>query len=207
MFWRLIGSVITTTMLVLPSGTFALDPSPERMSECEPMPSLRPGPMMGMPPPPMLFGMELPSMVPMPFLLKQLALTEAQRDKLFDLGYAQIPAMRERLRSVVKTMEDLRRLAASDPFDPQEAKIMADAHGRAVAELARMQVEMDAQLRAELTPAQRRRMDEELSRHAGVTGARRQEMADPSALDQGLPPQRQAERGFMLLKRCVISIS
>ena len=73
----------------------------------------------GMPPPP---GMMPPPFTIdanfMPPFLRELKLTEAQQDKIFELLHSQEPGMRERHKAVRKAAEELNQLAASEHYKP-----------------------------------------------------------------------------------------
>lgn len=124
---------------------------------------------------PMMHGGGMPPMgmdhmggsMGMPPYLRHLDLTDSQQDKVFELMHAQAPAMRAKSRAVARTMEDLRLLAAADRFDPGKARTLADAHGRAVADMALMHAETEQKIRALLTPEQRKAMDDRSVRQEG----------------------------------------
>jgi len=56
-------------------------------------------------------------------------------------------------------MDDLRKLAAADAFDPVKARELAAAHSQAMADLLVMRAETEAKVRALLTTEQRSRID------------------------------------------------
>ncbi|MGC0154925.1 Spy/CpxP family protein refolding chaperone [Chromobacterium vaccinii] len=91
---------------------------------------------------------ELPS-------LRGVKLSEAQRDKLFELALAQAPARHALARQAARSHEDLRRAAASDPFDEARVRALAEMRAQAMARLLLMRAELDAKARALLTPEQR----------------------------------------------------
>lgn len=135
-------------LLVAPLGAMAFGPGPQGGPQQVRMPP-PPLAMAGMPPPPP--GLHL----------HELTLTEAQQDKLFALVHERAPRQRELSRAAFKAMEELRRLARGDGFEPARAKGLADAHGKALAELALIQAELEAKTRQLLTPEQKA----QLTRH------------------------------------------
>lgn len=135
-------------LLAAPLGAMAFGPGTEGGPQGGPPPGRMPPPgMVGMPPAP----------PPLPHL-HELELTEAQQDRLFALMHERAPRQRELSRAAFKAMEELRRLAAGEGFDAARAKGLADAHGKALAELALIQAELEAQARQLLTPEQKARL-------------------------------------------------
>jgi Spy/CpxP family protein refolding chaperone len=126
------------------------------------------GPMM--PPPHGMFPHGMPGLAPPP-MLHGVELTEPQQDKLFELMLAQAPAERARAKEAAKALDELRRLATLDRFDTDRARSLAETHGRALAQLALMRAELDARLRALLTPEQRKQLDEARARADSHPGA------------------------------------
>jgi Spy/CpxP family protein refolding chaperone len=108
----------------------------------------------------------------LPPFLRGLELTEAQRDKIFELHHAIAPRQRELFKAVKSSREALHNLAHGDNFDAKQARQLADNHAKAVAELALLHAETGAKIRALLTPEQRKQADERRSRfeHRGHDG-------------------------------------
>lgn len=106
------------------------------------------------PPPHGAAGMPL---LPPP-LLDRLKLDAAQEDKLFALQHAMAPRQRTAAKAAAAARDALRQLVDSGRYDAAQAKQLAAAQGQAVADLALLQAEADAQLRALLTPEQRARL-------------------------------------------------
>lgn len=117
------------------------------------------GPMVP-PPPGLLPALPPAGHMPMPPYLHDIELTEAQRDKLFALMHEQAPGEREQMKAAFKAMNELRRLAAMDRFDADQARQLADAHAQALSRVAMMHAELEAKLRALLTPEQRKQLDD-----------------------------------------------
>lgn len=127
--------------------------------QCAPAPHTLRAPM-PMPPPDMRLDGYAPGGMPLPPYLRDIVLSEAQQDKTFDLIHRQAPAVREKGKAAVKAMEELRRLATADRFDAAQARTIANTHAMALADLAMMHAEIDAQVRVLLTPEQRKRIDD-----------------------------------------------
>lgn len=104
--------------------------------------------------------------------LRGLDLTEAQRDKIFELRHAQEPVLREKRKAAAKAREELRNLGRAESFDAAKAKVVADAHGKAVSEMMLLKAQLHAQVRAVLTAEQKKRLDERLSGKGGPMGGR-----------------------------------
>lgn len=79
---------------------------------------------------------------------------------MFSLLYAQAPKQRAATKAAAATLVELCQLSAGGSYDPAQAKRLAEAHGRVVAELMLLHAETDFKLRALLTPEQRARLDE-----------------------------------------------
>ena len=116
----------------------------------------------GMLPPP-------PGMMPPPFpidanfmppFLRDLKLTEAQQDKVFELMHSQMPTMRTQFKAVRKIAEELNHQALSDHYNPTEVKALADTLASAIADMVMLHTAADAKFRALLTPEQRKQADE-----------------------------------------------
>ena len=135
--------------IALPLAVMAHGPLGDSPESCPPTPHV--GDPMALPP---------PGAMPMPPYLHGLELTEAQRDRLFALMHDQAPNERDQLKRALRAMEDLRRLVAADRFDVDKARILAETHGQALAQLALMHAEFDAKMRALLAPEQRQQLDE-----------------------------------------------
>ncbi len=92
--------------------------------------------------------------------LHGIKLTEAQRDKIFAIRYAQIPAMREKMKAMHKAHEELRGLATSPQYDEGRAKAAVDAAARAKADLTLMRIRSTHEVYALLTPEQRAQVEQ-----------------------------------------------
>jgi Spy/CpxP family protein refolding chaperone len=119
----------------------------------------------GMPPPShMMNGMPPMGMTKLPPPLEELArlkaldLSDVQQKKVFDLIYAQAPAIFENDRIAHRTMDDLHQLGMSDKFDAARAKTLADEHSKAMTALIYMRAETESKIWAILTEPQRKHL-------------------------------------------------
>jgi len=87
--------------------------------------------------------------------LRGLDLTDAQKDKIFAIHYAQMPQMRDKFKIVRKSHEDLRALTTSPQYDDAKAKALADAGARAMADIALLKARSEHDIYALLTPEQK----------------------------------------------------
>jgi periplasmic protein CpxP/Spy len=90
--------------------------------------------------------------------LRQLALTEAQRDQMFGIFYDRAAATREQMKLLHRAREALRAAALSPVFDQAQARNLAEAAGRALSDMALMRAETMSRVAALLTPEQREKL-------------------------------------------------
>jgi protein CpxP len=95
-----------------------------------------------------------------PHYLRGLNLTEAQRDKVFEIQHAQAPVMRDMAKAHQKAEDELRKLAAGPDFSEAKAKSLSDAVGKSVGEMAMARVRTDRLIFEVLTPEQRQQAAE-----------------------------------------------
>ena len=93
-------------------------------------------------------------------LLRGLDLTEAQRDKIFQLMHAQAPAMRDKGKEIHKARAELRKLAFSAEYDEARVKALSEAAAAAMAEMAQMRARLGHEIYQILTPEQRKTLEE-----------------------------------------------
>jgi periplasmic protein CpxP/Spy len=150
-------------MIALPLAAMAFGPAGDAPEGAPPMPQAG-GPLAlperGMPHENFLPPLPPPFPGANPPFLRDLKLTETQQDKLFALAHEQAPLVRERTKASFKAMDELRGLAASNNFDANKARRLADAYGQATAQLALMHAEMEVKVRALLTAEQRQQLDD-----------------------------------------------
>jgi len=87
--------------------------------------------------------------------LRKLDLTEAQRDRIFQIFHDQAPATRELMKRVHRAHEALRQAALSPAFDQVQARGLADAEAQAVSDIALLRAETLSRVAAVLSPKQR----------------------------------------------------
>ena len=96
----------------------------------------------------------------MPPFLRGLDLTQEQRDKIFDITYAQMPAMRKQ----GEKLEDLRRqemeLTMSASYDAAKLKQLVDAQVKLQAQQQLAMAESRHQMYQLLTDEQRKELDQ-----------------------------------------------
>lgn len=117
-------------------------------------------------PPPMMG----PDQEPTPPFLHGVTLTEEQRDKVFEIMHAQIPALRTREKELRQSHEALLRVSLSGEFDDLKAKTLADAGARALAEIALTRARLDHKVYRLLTSEQRKQIDNPRPRDADGCG-------------------------------------
>lgn len=91
-------------------------------------------------------------------------LSDAQEDKVFAIMHAQEPKRRDYMRTLRNSQEALRTLGAAEQFDDAKAASLAQAAGTALAALSLLEARTDAQVRAVLTPEQRKQSLENRAR-------------------------------------------
>ncbi|HXM81554.1 MAG TPA: Spy/CpxP family protein refolding chaperone [Burkholderiales bacterium] len=92
--------------------------------------------------------------------LRQLDLTEAQRDQVFRIFHDQAPALRSRMKAVRAARGDLEKLASASAFDRERARAIANTEAKAIADMEVMRAESMARVREILTPEQRAKLDQ-----------------------------------------------
>lgn len=106
--------------------------------------------------------------MPLPPYLHSLELTETQQNKVYALLREQAPTEYGKQKEALAAMEALRRFVASEQFELDQACALAEIHAQALADLAVLHAELDARVRAVLTPMQRRQL-ETARRKAGLS--------------------------------------
>lgn len=94
----------------------------------------------------------------MPPHLRGLNLSEAQRDKVFEIMHAQAPVMREKAKAVRKAEGDLRALTAADDYSEAKARALTDMAAKAMAEMTLARTKVERQVYEVLTPEQRKQL-------------------------------------------------
>jgi periplasmic protein CpxP/Spy len=92
--------------------------------------------------------------------MRNLNLTEAQRDQLFALKHAQAPQMREKAKLARNAQQELRALAQAETFDAERAKALADTSAQARSEMMQLRAQNQHAMLQILTPEQRQKWQE-----------------------------------------------
>ncbi len=116
--------------------------------------------------------------------LRGLNLSEAQRDKIFDIMHAEAPQMRERGKAIRKAHEDLHALGTSADYSDARAQALADASAKAMAEMALAHVRMEHKIVEVLTPEQRQQFAEMQMHRGPAAGTPKRPMMQPPATRQ-----------------------
>lgn len=96
--------------------------------------------------------------MPPPFA--DLELNEKQQKEIAAVMQTQHKALQAKQKTVHETRQALQALAEADSFDSAKAQTLAEAHGKASAELAFLHAQTQAKIRALLSPEQRQRLAE-----------------------------------------------
>lgn len=94
----------------------------------------------------------------MPPMLRGVVLTEAQRDRVFELMYAQVPALRDLAKRQQKQEETLRTEATAPDFSEAKVRALVDALAKTQGEMLWQRVRSDRQIFEMLTPEQRKQI-------------------------------------------------
>ncbi len=94
----------------------------------------------------------------LPPMLRRLDLSDAQRDQVRELMRSQSETMRTRAEAHRKTHDELRQLPMSEDYSEAKVKALAEASGKAAAEMAELRARTARQLHQILTPEQRQQL-------------------------------------------------
>lgn len=94
----------------------------------------------------------------MPMHLKGLNLSEAQRDKIFEIMHAQAPAMRDKAKALHQAEADLHSFARSAEYNDAKAATLADTAAKALADMQLSRIRTEHQVYELLTPEQRQQL-------------------------------------------------
>lgn len=98
----------------------------------------------------------------------ELGLSEVQQKKVDELMRAQSALLCEAERAVRRSMQELQQLSHSGKFDEKRAKAIAEAHGKAVADIAYLHAETHARIWWLLSDLQRKRLSEQVEQRKWV---------------------------------------
>ena len=96
----------------------------------------------------------------MPPFIRELKLTEAQRDQIFKIMHDRAPALRDKAKEVSKANYELHALMFSDKYDEARVRTLSETNAQAMATLAQMRAASLNQIYQTLTPEQRKKADE-----------------------------------------------
>jgi Spy/CpxP family protein refolding chaperone len=99
-------------------------------------------------------------------MFKRLNLTEAQRDQIFQIRYAQKPAMRAKMKELRSGRQALRAAATAENYDAQKVQTLAQAQAKTLADMMVMRTETSHKIYAVLTPEQRQQLSQ-MRQHRG----------------------------------------
>ena len=116
-----------------------------------------------------------------PFL-RGLTLTEAQRDKIFAIEYAQMPEAREQHKAIEHARRDLHQMVASGQYDEARARGLTESLGRAVAREAQLRAQAGAKVMQVLTPEQRKQVADREAQRVAERPLEHDESAPPPEL-------------------------
>lgn len=85
----------------------------------------------------------------------ELDLTDAQKDQIFALRHAAMPALRDAMKTARASQQALRELAHSGQFDQTKAETLANQAATARAQASLTRAKLQADIVALLTPEQR----------------------------------------------------
>ena len=105
-----------------------------------------------------------------PPFLRGTNLSEAQKDKIFELMQKQAPAMRDKAKASHQAMNELHELSLSNNYDEARAKKLARSAADAQSEMGLLRSQNDQKILAMLTPEQRK---EVAAKAAGRTNSPR----------------------------------
>lgn len=98
-------------------------------------------------------------------MFKRLDLTEAQRDQMFKIMYAEMPAKHAKMKALREARQALRTAARSSTYDAKKVHTLAEAQGKAIADLIVMRTETFHKMLGVLTPKQREKLTQLETRH------------------------------------------
>lgn len=106
------------------------------------------------------FGMHDGAGPALPFL-RDLKLTESQRDQIFKIFHEQAPALREKHKELHKLHQELHAQPFSAQYDEAKIKALAESSARTMAEIIEMRATSLNQVYQLLTPEQRKKAEEQ----------------------------------------------
>jgi Spy/CpxP family protein refolding chaperone len=93
-------------------------------------------------------------------MLRQLDLTEAQRDKLFEMRHAMAPKMHAEMKTVRSTSQALRDMMQQGEYDEAQVKRLTEERAGAMSRMAQLRARGQFEMFQLLTPEQRTKWQE-----------------------------------------------
>jgi len=90
-----------------------------------------------------------------PGMMRELNLTEAQQDKMFELRYAMAPKMREEMKAIRAASESLRDMADKGEYDEAKVKSLTETRAQAMSRMAQLRAKNQHEVYQLLTAEQR----------------------------------------------------
>lgn len=91
---------------------------------------------------------------------RQLGLTEAQRNQIFDIKYKSMPSMRQHYQELRATRIALREASAGTAYDAAKVRTLADRLGKLQADIAALRAADQHKIYAVLTPQQQAQLQQ-----------------------------------------------
>jgi len=92
--------------------------------------------------------------------LQGLELTEEQQDQVFKIIYDRAPSLREQLKILRRSREELDKLVLAPAFDAARARQLAETGAKAAVEITLLRAEAVSRIRQVLTSDQRSKFDQ-----------------------------------------------
>lgn len=97
-------------------------------------------------------------------MLRGLELTDEQRDKIFDIMHTQKPAVREKMKVLRKSHQELHRATMTDKYDKRIIRKLADTQAKTLSDLMVMRTETGNKIYKLLTPEQQKELAAQLDK-------------------------------------------
>ncbi|MEW8035757.1 MAG: hypothetical protein AB2817_06755 [Candidatus Thiodiazotropha sp.] len=93
-----------------------------------------------------------------------ITMSTTQRNQLFTLMQQQAEYRREIKQAAYKALQELQQMAIEENFNQSQARAHAESYGKALAELALLDIQLASHLRNILTPAQRKALQDKIDK-------------------------------------------
>jgi len=93
-------------------------------------------------------------------MMRELDLSEAQRNQMFEIRHAAQPAAHDKMNALRKNRVALREAATAKEYDAGRVRALADEGAKLQADLAVMRIETQQKTLAVLTPEQRAKLEQ-----------------------------------------------